>query len=120
MATETRRAPLMRCMITPGFLNAFDPVKLLRSPWLLERPEKLRQQERLEAVAADGDDLLLLRVQRDAGGAGEADAGSFDDRPRRDVAVIIRRIDGDESHLVQTPRVAVIVFVVFLFLLRLE
>src|SRR5439155_20288933 len=37
-------------------------LSLLRGAWFLERPEELRQQERLETVAADGDDLLLLRV----------------------------------------------------------
>src|SRR5439155_21746252 len=91
-------------------------LSLLRGAWFLERPEELRQQERLEAVAADRDDLLLLRVQRHARGAREPDAWPLDDRARRDVAVVVRTVDGNEAHLVQTARIAVVVIVV----LRLE
>src|SRR5262249_35047591 len=78
---------------------------------LLEGPEEFGQQERLEAVPADGDDLLLLRVERDARGAGQADAGPLDDRARRNVAVVVGRVDGDEAHLIETSLVAVVIVV---------
>src|SRR5439155_12022616 len=97
---------------SPGRLKGSPPSALRprgAAAQLLQRLEEVGQQERLEPVAADRDDLVLPRVQRDAGGAGETDARALDDRAGRDVAVVVRTVDRDESHLIEAPRVAVIV-----------
>src|SRR5262249_17890628 len=91
--------------------NQHSTISRLCDGRLLEWLEELGQQERLEAVPADGDDLLLLRVQRHAGGAGQADAGALDDGARRDVAVVVGRVDGDEAHLIEASFIAVVVLV---------
>src|SRR5260370_2515860 len=65
----------------------------------------------MEPVTADGDDLLLLRVQGHTRGAGKADARPLEDRAGRDVAVVVRAVDGDEAHLIEAPRIAVVVLV---------
>src|SRR5262249_28661969 len=91
-----------------------------RAVQLFERPEELGQQKRLEPIASNSDDFLPSRVQRNARGASQPDAWPLDDGARRDVAVVIWRVDGNEAHLVEPAEVAVIVLLVLRLLFLLE
>src|SRR5205809_1560352 len=75
----------------------------------LQGSEKVRHEERLESVSANRDDLALFRVQRHTGGAGESNARTFEDRARRNVAVVVGAIHRDESHPIQASLVSLIV-----------